>query len=72
MCLMSAPSAPPPTVIPSAPAPTPQEQDPAVAKARDEERRRKQRAAQGTNTLVTGGQGLLQQPNTGGKQLYGQ
>lgn len=70
MCIMSSPT--PSPVIPSAPQQAPQEQDPAVQSARDAERKRKQLAAAGASTLVTGGQGLLDTPNTtGNKTAYG-
>lgn len=58
-----------------APTPIPQVQDPAVQSARENERTRNIRGAQANNTLVTGGQGLINEPaNTtaGGKKLLGE
>jgi len=65
---------PAPVALPEAqPLPqTVQEGDAGPAAARDDERRRRLQAAAANNTLVTGGQGVLGQANTGGGSLYGQ
>ncbi len=62
-----------PVVLPEAqPIPaTVQEGDAAVMSSRDNERRRRLQAAAANNTLVTGGQGVIGQANTGGGQLMG-
>jgi hypothetical protein len=77
MCSFSKPSTPAPIAVPdpeplpAQPAATPQEQDPAVSTARQNERVRRLRASQANQTLVTGGQGLSQSATTGGKTLLG-
>lgn len=72
MCGFLAPKAPPPAVLPQEPQQAPQESDPAVQSAREDARKRRQLAAGANNTLVTGGQGLLDQPSTGLKTATGQ
>lgn len=52
--------------------PAPQEQDYAVQKSREQERRRRLKAAEGNDTLITGGAGLVAPEQTSGKQLFGQ
>lgn len=76
MCSFTQPKAPAievPAVpaAPQAPAATPQESDPAVQSARDDERKRKLQQAAANNTLVTGGQGLTAPANTGLKTAFG-
>lgn len=66
-------SKPAPVVLPEA-TPQPaqvQEGDAAVTEARDKERKRRAAASGGNDTLVTGGQGLINTANTGGGQLLG-
>lgn len=50
----------------------PQVQDFAVQQSRDRERRRRLKSAQASSTLLTGGQGVTGQANTGIKQLFGE
>lgn len=66
-------SKPAPVVLPevqTAPSQV-QEGDAAVTEARDKERKRRAAAAGGNDTLVNGGQGLIDTANTGGGQLLG-
>lgn len=63
MCFGSSPS------TPQMPAPAPTEQSPSVTAAGDAERRR--RRQQASNTILTGPQGVQQQPTTGIKTLLG-
>lgn len=72
MCGFMAPKVPPPAALPEAPAPAPQEQDPAVQQARNDARKRRQLATGANDTLVTGGQGLIDTPSTGLKTATGQ
>lgn len=68
MCAFSQPKAPPAVVVPETPPmvpepqAAPQESNPQVQASRDQDRMRKMRGAAQNNTLVTGGQGLLDQP----------
>lgn len=75
MCgsLFSAPKVPPPIQIPT-PEPTPAAVDrgSALAMAAASAARRQRVAAQKSSTLATGGQGLIEQPTTTNKQLFGQ
>lgn len=75
MCTSSKPSAPAVVIpkaepLPAQPAAV-QEPDAATSAARDNERKRRLRAASSNNTLVTGGAGVQGDANTGGKQLFG-
>lgn len=75
MCtsLLSTPKASPVVVPEAQPAPAAvQEGDAGVATAREDLRKRRLAASGANNTLVTGGQGLVSQANTGGGQLFGQ
>lgn len=72
MCGFMAPKSPPPAALPEAPQQAPQESDPAVQQSREEARKRRQLASGANNTLVTGAQGLLDQPTTGLKTATGQ
>jgi len=76
MCAFSQPKTPAVAipeapVAPAQPAAAPQASDPAVQTTREDERKRKQQAAAANSTLVTGGQGLIDTPNTGLKQAFG-
>lgn len=62
MCFGGPPSVP-------LPAPAPQETSADVTAAADADRRR--RRASASNTILTGGAGVVQQPTTGGKTLLG-
>lgn len=68
MCVFSSPSVPAPAAIPASPPPAPQASDQAVQQAQDQARQQRTRAAAGNSTLVTGGQGLIDQPATGQRQ----
>ena len=72
MCGFMSPKSPPPAALPEAPQQAPQQSDPAVQQSRDEARRRRQAASGANDTLVTGGQGLVDQPSTGLKTATGQ
>lgn len=73
MCGFLAPKAPPIQALPDAPPPAPQASDPAVQAAQDAAYKKKKIAAAGNDTLVTGGQGLINSPAaTANKTAYGQ
>ncbi len=81
MCVMSAPKAPPPVVVPPAPAASTAqpvsakpEQAPEASDmaAKTAAKQRALKASGSNNTLVTGAQGLTQAASTGTKSLYGQ
>jgi len=70
MCGPTQPSndRPPP---PPPPIPVPARDDPAVSQANRDARRRRQLAAGRQSTLMTGGQGVTEDANTGAKTLLG-
>ena len=70
MCVPTQPSndRPPP---PPPPIPVPARDDPAVSQANRDARRRRQLAAGRQSTLMTGGQGVAEDANTGAKTLLG-
>lgn len=76
MCAFSGPKAPVVSVpdapvAPQQPQASPQESDPSVQSSREDERKRRQLQSAANTTLVTGGQGLLDTPNTGLKSAFG-
>ena len=70
MCGPTQPSndRPPP---PPPPIPVPARDDPAVSQANRDARRRRQLPAGSQSTLMTGGQGVTEDANTGAKTLLG-
>mgnify|MGYP003109280768 CR=1 FL=1 len=70
MCMPRAPEMPPPPPPPP-PIPTPARDDPEVTRADRTARRRRQLAAGRQSTLITGGEGVTQDANTGSKSLLG-
>ena len=72
MCGFMSPKTPPAAALPDAPAAAPQNADPAVQQSREDARKRRQAASGANDTLVTGGQGLLDAPSTGLKTATGQ
>ncbi len=58
-------------VAPAAPQASPQQANPAVQQTREDERKRQRQQAAANATLVTGGQGIIDTPNTGLKSAFG-
>lgn len=71
MC-MSSPSTPTPPPPPPPPPEAAKDTDPAIAKARQDERRRAQLAAGRQSTILTGGQGDTSDAKTMKKTLLGE